>query len=121
MPEPIRETEWLSQARAIFTTFYGPAASPLVVTIADEAGQRVRLSIPVSSPSPPGTPAPQLSPAEAEILHALGAATLMGKTIARRLGKPGNSSLKVILSNLVERGVLARTPDGYRRANLLHP
>lgn len=58
-----------------------------------------------------------LSPMESCILLAIGNDTLQGKQVAAKTGQEYNSTLKVILRNLVDRGILRPVKgEGYQRA-----
>ena len=105
-------TAWLSQARAILSAFHGPQAGPVSVTIRNTEGQEIVLTAPADGA--PTAPLPSLSPMEADIVRVVGRGCLAAKQIARRLGIPCNSTLRVLLSNLCERGVLEPTRQGYR-------
>jgi hypothetical protein len=117
------------QLRQILLDCYGVATGTLHITVADDAGHRVTWDEPeeagpalpdTDQEDQPKTTPPEsngalrlLSPLEADIVHALSTGTLKGATIAGRLALAYDGRLKIILANLVERGVLATTREGY--------
>ncbi len=69
--------------------------------------------------APTGQVGQWLSPLEAAIWHCLGSETLQGKQIASRISQSYTASLRTILHNLVDRGVLAHVSgEGYQRVAL---
>ena len=58
------------------------------------------------------------SPLESAILLAIGSDALGGKEVAAKTGQPYDPRLKTLLRNLVDRGVLLHTSEGYRRAGI---
>jgi hypothetical protein len=103
--------DWLRKARTLFEEDFGAQSGTVHITLRNAAGQEVTYTLP---PAVPSGPAPALSPVEAEILGALRSGPLIGKALARRLNRAYDSGFRTILSNLVERGVLANDDSGYR-------
>lgn len=96
---------------------------PLTESVQTRAASESRVvSIQVGPPSsngaavPPSFPGLHFSAIEAAIWHALPATeAMLGKQIAKAIGQPYSSTLRTILTNLVDRQVLEHSRDGYKR------
>lgn len=99
---------WLEEARRLFETAYGPQAGDLHILLANELGERLRLSV-------PPVPAETLTPMAETILEALREAgkPLPAKVLAKRAGYAYGSRLRQALADLGRRGMISRLPDGY--------
>jgi hypothetical protein len=86
---------------------------PLRLTI-EAPGNSVSLAFGEQQEESTDASAPALSPLEASIVRAIGTSALKGQTVARRVGESYGPRLKIVLSNLVERGVLRTSPEGYQ-------
>jgi hypothetical protein len=60
-----------------------------------------------------GTAAGSLGPFAQEIVSVCSSEPMIAKRIAAKLGRKNNSYVRVRLAELVRRGVLRHTPDGY--------
>jgi hypothetical protein len=94
-------------------------AEPIVLRVEDELAQ-ARL---VLGPAGEGVtdqgkyPGSHFSPTERLIWNALADGPRLGKQIAAAIGQEYDARLKVILRNLVERGVIDTTDAGYSRCD----
>jgi hypothetical protein len=106
------------------------SAAYLLLSLADDDGAPTSLSVTAHNDvtqvtivlAPADTAArnltPALSPIERAIVEALGAQALKGAAIKRRLsGQVAGTTLRTLLANLVNRGVLQVTSEGYRVLN----
>jgi hypothetical protein len=110
----------LSVAHTILGTVQRPPDEPVSVEVAED-GVRVSIRLHRCQDDPaPGRariPGRHLSSAEALIWECLGADSLQGKQVAVRIGMEYGPRVKVLLANLVDRGVLNHEDgDGYSRA-----
>ena len=103
---------WLAEARAHFTTVYGPQAGRVVLVLLNDLGEQIRIVLPPE-------PSCELSPTAEAILEALRGATgpLTPKVLARRAGCRHNSHFRAVVTDLARRGLVARSPDGVTLAD----
>lgn len=83
---------------------------PLTVSASDELGSITVTFTPAGSSAGSNL---SLSQIERDIVQALSAGPMGGKQLAARAGYPYNSTLRIILANLVDRGILATGDQGY--------
>jgi hypothetical protein len=84
---------------------------PKTVTISYVAGYALTYIVPENlqvEQRPAG-----LTNLEREVVRVIARSTLPVNAIASRLGQRNNSYLRAVLAHMVERGVLAKSPDGY--------
>jgi hypothetical protein len=112
MSKAMSKLQWLRQTREVFVESFGPPTGTIEITLRDQSGNSLTFTL-ASEQSANGS-RPTLSPLEESFVRAVGTSALKGQTIARRVGENYASRLKIILSNLVERGLLQTTPEGYR-------
>src|SRR5581483_9395956 len=89
----------------------GDLTDPLTVTVSDESATVTVTVTPAGGAFDINS---KLSPLERQIAEVLAGGPAKGRTVASRIHQPYSTTLKVILGNMVNRGVLAVCPDGYR-------
>jgi hypothetical protein len=101
---------WLHESRRFFADAFGPQAGCNTVTIKDAAGHIVTYTVPDDLLA---ATAPKLSELEQDIIAIVGQSALPAKIIASRLGHSNHAYIRTILAQMVEDGVLAKSPFGY--------
>ena len=101
---------WLRESRRFFADAFGPQAGCITVTLKDAAGHIITYTVPDDLLA--GT-APKLSELEQDIIAIVGRSTLPALTIASRLGHSNHAYIRTILAQMVEDGILAKSPYGY--------
>lgn len=95
----------------------GASVDALTLQIADKARHATLIvGPPGDNPGRQSMPGKFLSPAESAIWLALAEGPLVAKQIASRTSREYDSTLRGLLANLIDRGVLTRTAQGYARA-----
>jgi len=106
----------LDQLRHLLAQLAACAGAPACVPLAGDRWEAYLVVVPRRPPEvePPGPP---LTEMEQAVLDALPAGTLLpAKQIARATGYAYGPRLRACLTGLARRGLVVRTPDGYRRA-----
>jgi hypothetical protein len=95
--------------------------APILLTERDETHEVTLLLKRLGQEPPPGPtpPGAWFSPVEQKVWDALAAGPLRGRPLAAAIHEEYGGRLRMVLSNLVDRGCLNKGPKGYWRANPL--
>lgn len=97
-------------AYALLAELDGQLTGPITLSVADELANVSLILTPAGAARGSQD---RLSSLEKEIVQTLQVAPLVGKAIAARLHRPYDGTLKTILANLVDRGILTSSTLGY--------
>ncbi len=112
---PLSAQEILRAARALLESTFGQSSGSITVTIRDDSGRRLSLSLPAELLSTP-EPATQM---QADIFDALADGPLQGRDLAAKAGYSWGSHFRENLAAMRKAGLIANDEQGYRHARAM--
>jgi hypothetical protein len=104
--------EWLRVAADLYREIFDGAKRLMIcVYDLDDKDRAIQYKFPLEEEE---DAADGLTDLEQRVLRLLGTGTLLGKTIANRLGAKFDSSHRMLLATMVRKGLLKRTATGYQ-------